>query len=106
MHEKRFSRWYRKAFDFVAFNRALLRHELPADSECIAAIDASFMRKSGRKTQGLNWFYHSQSNKAEKGLKMSLICLIDMQANTACSLDTRQTLDNDEGTASIPTVTR
>jgi hypothetical protein len=98
MNEKRFSRWYRKAFDFVAFNRALLRHELPADSECIAAIDASFMRKSGSKTEGLNWFYHSQSDKAEKGLEMSLICLIDMQANTAYSLDAGQTLDNDEGT--------
>jgi hypothetical protein len=98
MHEKRFARWYRKTFDFAAFNRALLRHELPAGSECIAAIDASFMRKSGKKTEGLNWFYHSQSDKAEKGLEMSLICLIDMQANTAYSLDAKQTLDNAEGT--------
>ena len=98
MHEKRFSRWYRKAFDFVAFNRALLRHELPSDGEYIAAIDASFMRKSGKKTEGLNWFYHSQSEKAEKGLEMSLICLVDMNANTAYSLDAKQTLDNDEGT--------
>jgi hypothetical protein len=54
MHEKRLSRWYRKAFNFFAFNRALLRHELPAGSECIAAMDASFMRKSGKKTEGLN----------------------------------------------------
>jgi len=98
MHEKRFSRWYRRAFDFVTFNYALLRHELPADTECIAAIDASFMRKSGKKTEGLNWFYHSQSDKAEKGLEMSLICLIDMKANTAYSLDARQTLDHEEGT--------
>jgi hypothetical protein len=98
MHEKRFSRWYRKTFDFVAFNRALFRLELPSDGEYIAAIDASFMRKSGKKTEGLNWFYHSQSDKAEKGLEMSLICLIDMNANTAYSLDAKQTLDNDEGT--------
>ena len=97
MHEKRFSRWYRKTFDFVAFNRALLRHELPSGGEYIAAIDASFMRKSGKKTEGLNWFYHSQSNQAERGLEMSLLCLIDMRANTAYSLDARQTLDNDEG---------
>lgn len=98
MHEKRFSRWYRKAFDFVAFNRALLGHELPSGGERIAAIDASFMRKSGKKTEGLNWFYHSQSDKAEKGLEMSLVCLIDMKANTAYSLDAKQTLDNDKGT--------
>ena len=29
---------------------------------------------------------------------MSLICLIDMTANTAYSLDAKQKLDNDEGT--------
>jgi hypothetical protein len=98
MHEKRFSRWYRRTFDFIAFNRALLLHELPTDTECIAVIDASFMRKSGKKTEGLNWFYHSQSDQAEKGLEMSLICLVDMKANTAYSLDAKQTLDNDEGT--------
>ena len=98
MHEKRFSRWYRKVFNFVDFNRTLLRHELPPEGEYIAAIDASFMRKSGKKTEGLNWFYHSQSNQAERGLEMSLMCLIDMKANTAYSLDARQTLDNDEGT--------
>ena len=98
MHEKRFSRWYRKAFDFVDFNRRLLKHSLPADVDCIAAIDASFMRKSGKHTEGLGWFYHSQSEKAEQGLEMSLVCLIDLKANTAYSLDARQTMDSNDGT--------
>ena len=53
MHEKRFSRWYRKAFYFVDFNRRLLKHLLPADVDCTSAIDASFMRKSGKYTEGL-----------------------------------------------------
>ena len=47
MHEKRFSRGYRRSFDFVAFHWALLRRELPAETQYIAAIDASFLRKSG-----------------------------------------------------------
>jgi hypothetical protein len=97
LHEKCFSRWYRRSFDFVDFNRALLSHELPTEAKYIAAIDASFMRKSGKKTEGLGWFYHSQSDKAEKGLEMSLICLIDLKANTAYSLDAKQTLDTDDG---------
>ena len=35
MHEKRFSRWYRKAFDFVAFNRALLLLHSPFSQQLI-----------------------------------------------------------------------
>jgi hypothetical protein len=98
MHEKSFSRWYRRSFDFVEFNRDLLGHELAAETRYIAAIDASFMRKSGKKTQGLGWFYHSQSDRAQKGLEMSLVCLIDPKANTAYSLDARQTLDSEDAT--------
>ena len=96
MHEKRFSRWYRRRFDFVAFNQGLLEHELPVGRPYIAAIDASFLRKSGQHTEGLGWFYHSQSERGEKGLEMSLVCVIDLQANTAYSLDARQTLDSEE----------
>jgi hypothetical protein len=98
MHEKRFSRWYRQKFDFVSFNEALLQHELPEKTERIAVIDASFMRKSGKNTEGLGWFYHSQSNKAVQGLEMSLIGLVDIKANTAYSLDARQTVDSNDGT--------
>lgn len=98
MHEKRFSRWYRRTFDFVDFNSRLLTQTLPVGSDCIAAIDASFMRKSGKHTEGLAWFYHSQSNAAEQGLEMSLVCLVDLKSNTAYSLDARQTIDNDLGT--------
>lgn len=98
MHEKRFSRWYRRTFDFVTFNRELLGTELPAGTERIAAIDASFLRKSGKHTEGLGWFYRGQSGRAEKGLEVSLVCVVDLRANTAYSLDARQTLDDDETT--------
>lgn len=98
LHEKSLSRGYRRSFDFVAFNRALLHHELPSDTAYIAAIDASFMRKSGKHTEGLGWFYHSQSDRAEQGLELSLVCVIDVQANTAYSLDARQTLAAQDGT--------
>ena len=43
MSEKRFSRWYRKSFDFSQFNTILLSHSLPKNSDRIAAIDASFI---------------------------------------------------------------
>ena len=79
MHEKRFSRWSRRAFDFAHFNARLLAHELPKDHERIVAIDASFMKKSGKYTEGLGYFYQGQAGKAEKGLEISLISLTECQ---------------------------
>jgi len=93
MHEKRFSRWYRKQFDFTLFNSRLIKHELPEEGERIAAIDASFMKKSGQHTEGLGWFYHGQLGKAMKGLELSLVCIVDLKSNTAYALNATQTLD-------------
>lgn len=98
MHEKRFSRWYRRPFDFLEFNCHLISHELPKQTNCIAVVDASFMQKSGKHTEGLGWFYHSQSNKAEKGLEISLVGVVDLKANTAYALDVKQTLDSKDET--------
>jgi hypothetical protein len=91
--EKTFSRWYRRDFDYKEFNSKLIAHELGEERELIGAIDASFMKKSGKHTEGLGWFYHSCSDKAERGLEMSLICVVDMKSNTAYGVDSRQTID-------------
>ena len=94
--EKTFSRWYRKFFAFTDFNRLLLTENLLNKQELIAVIDASFMNKSGRHTEGLGWFYSGCAGKSIKGLEISTIAVVDMAANTAYSLDTRQTLDTTE----------
>ena len=93
--EKRFSRWYRRRFDFTDFNCKLLALTLRG-KECIAAIDASFMEKSGKKTEGLNKFYNGKTGRSERGLEMSLVSIIDMTANTAYALDACQTLNDSE----------
>jgi len=95
LHEKRFSRWYRRHFDFTLFNTDLIKRELPEGAERIAAIDASFMRKSGQHTEGLGWFYHGQLGQAMKGLELSLICIVDLKSNTAYTLNAKQTLDSE-----------
>ena len=61
----------------------------------IAAIDASFMSKAGSKTEGLGNFYCSKIGKAEKGLELSLISVIDLKAKTAYSLSALQTIDKE-----------
>jgi hypothetical protein len=93
LSEKRFSRWYRRTFDFSLFNRSLLTEELPKESEVIGAIDASFVHKNGKKTEGLGYFYNGKVGKAEKGLEMSLISLVDLTANTSYAITAQQTID-------------
>ena len=61
LSEKRFSRWYRRSFGFSLFNRHLFTEELPKENEVIGAIDASFVNKSGKKTEGLGYFYNGKA---------------------------------------------
>ena len=56
-------------------------------------MDASFMCKSGHHTEGLAKFWHGAISKAEKGLELSLISVVDMHSNTAYTLDAKQTID-------------
>ncbi|MDQ7075182.1 MAG: hypothetical protein Q9O24_08545 [Gammaproteobacteria bacterium] len=94
LHEKRLSRWFRRSFDFAQFNGGLLQQELSQENDQIAAIDASFMKKSGQKTAGLGWFYNGALGQAMVGLELSLICRIDLQSRTAYALDARRTVPN------------
>jgi len=57
----------------------------------IAAIDCSFIRKSGKQTYGLDKFYNGSQGKAEKGLEISTLAVVDVTYNTAYNLSTRQT---------------
>ncbi|RLV57653.1 IS4 family transposase, partial [Parashewanella curva] len=91
--EKRFNRWYHRFFDFLGFNEILIFQQLPKHSKCIAAMDASFMKKSGKHTEGLAKFFHGAIGKAEKGLELSLISIVDLDANMAYALDAMQTID-------------
>ena len=88
--EKTFSRQFAQAFDFLQFNRLLLAGKLE-QAEFMLAIDASFVSKSGKKTYGLDKFFSSTSGRAEKGLEISLVALVDTKAGNAYSLLARQT---------------
>ncbi len=93
MSEKRISRWYRRSFDFFHFNCLMLSEVFSTTSELIAALDASFMTKSGKNTDGLGMFWRGCTGKAERGLELSLLSVVDLQSNTAYPLDAQQTLD-------------
>lgn len=95
LHEKTFSRWFRKDFDFTQFNQRMVLHELPTGNTLIGAVDASFISKSGKCTDGLGFFWNGSRQQSERGLEISSICVVDMQANTAYAINAKQTIDTD-----------
>lgn len=90
-HEKTYSRWFRRDFDFVRFNQLGLSQINLIDQTLVAAIDCSFINKSGKQTFGLDKFYNGSLCKAEKGLEISTLAVVDVTYNTAYNLSTRQT---------------
>jgi Transposase DDE domain len=91
LSEKTFRRQYSHPFNFVAFNAHLIAATPPAVGARIAAVDHSFIPKSGKQTYGLDWFYNGSASRSEKGLEISTIALIDVHARQAYTLSVQQT---------------
>jgi hypothetical protein len=94
--EKTFSRQYRQPFDFTRFNRLALDDAIPSEHEKIAAMDASYLPKSGRETYGLDKFFDSTHNRPARGLEISTVSVIDVTQGTGYALSTRQTPPGEE----------
>lgn len=95
LNEKTYRRNFRQAFDFIELNQAIINQ-----SKCrieVFAMDASFIKKSGKKTFGLDKFWNGCAGKAEKGLEASIISLVDVQENASFVLTVNQTEPNSDG---------
>jgi hypothetical protein len=100
LNEKTYRRNFRREFDFVELNQTIINHS-KFDIEAFA-MDASFIKKSGSETFGLDKFWNGCVGKAEKGLEASIISLIDVGKNASLALTVDQTepnLVNQEGQA-------
>lgn len=93
-HERTYRRWFKKDFDFAAFNSACMEQR-KTKGELIAALDASYIPKSGKHTDGIGKFYDGCVSKVRKGLEISSMALIDRKSRQAFSFDSQQTLDDD-----------
>ncbi|MBK8533693.1 MAG: hypothetical protein IPL59_00415 [Candidatus Competibacteraceae bacterium] len=74
------------SFDFIEFNRLSLADVVTGGSPFAVAIDASFIPTSGQCTYGLDYFYNGLQGRAEKGLEISTLALVDIDDNTAYPL--------------------
>ena len=95
LNEKTYRRNFRQVFDFSLLNQAIINH-----SNCrieAFAMDASFIKKSGKETFGLDKFWNGCLGKAEKGLEASIISLVDVSQNASFVLTVDQTEPNSDG---------
>jgi DDE superfamily endonuclease len=92
--ERTYRRQYRQTFGFVELNQHTIAQAIGATADTIAAIDCSFVPKSGKTTYGLDWFYNGSASRSEKGLEISVIAVIDVSAHRAYTLSVQQTPPN------------
>jgi hypothetical protein len=94
--DRTYRRQYDKPFDFTAFNALTIAEAVPQSREQIAAIDASFVDKSGKHTWGLGWFYNGSAGKAAQGLEISVIAVVDVSAHQGYTLAVQQTIPSEQ----------
>jgi Transposase DDE domain len=64
---------------------------IPPYREQVVAIDCSFVPKSGKTTWGVDSFYNGSIGKSEKGLEISVISVVDVDACQGYTLSVQQT---------------
>ena len=92
LNESTFRRNFQKFIDWLDFHFQMIKIAgVDLEGEVIAAMDCSFIAKSGKKTYGLDRFWSGSTGKALKGLEISLVSLIDVSSRKAWALNVVQT---------------
>ncbi|AFY96994.1 transposase family protein (plasmid) [Chamaesiphon minutus PCC 6605] len=89
--ERTYRRHYQKSFDFIPFHAQTIAAAIEPSREQIAAIDCSFISKSGKQTWGVDNFYNGSISKSQKGLEISVISVVDVMAHQGYTLSVQQT---------------
>src|SRR6516162_10976323 len=104
--ERTIARQFRKPFDWPDFHQRVLMTALGPHSELISAHDASFISKSGKQTFGLGHFFNGCASRAERGLEISTLAVVDVTLRCAFTLAVAQTPPGEEATQAEPEETR
>lgn len=91
LSERTYRRHFQRGFSTEGLNQALIEQVRRAESAQIAVVDCTFLEKSGRHTYGLDWFYNGKTQRAEKGLELSVVAIVDVEQNTGYTLSAQQT---------------
>ena len=91
LSERSYRRHFQQGYGFEGLNQRLIEQVKPAHSAQIAVVDCTFVEKSGRHTHGLDWFYNGRTQRAERGLELSVVAVVDLAQNTGYALSAQQT---------------
>ena len=89
--ERSYARQFAQPFPWLAYHAQVIQSAVPATHELIAAQDASFIPKSGKHTDGLGKFYNGCAGRAERGLELSALAVIDLTQKGAYAAAVAQT---------------
>jgi len=104
--ERTIARQFRRPFDWPDFHQRVLMTALAPHSELISAHDASFLAKSGKRTFGLGPFFNGCASRAERGLEISTLAVVDVTRRCAFTLASAQTPPGEAATQAEPAATR
>jgi hypothetical protein len=91
LNERTYRRHYEKAFEFAAFNRAVVEMSSGVSAEQLAVMDCSFAAKSGKATFGLDAFWNGCASRVERGLEVSVVGVVDVATGQGYTLSAQQT---------------
>jgi DDE superfamily endonuclease len=104
--ERTIARQFRQPFDWPAFHQRVLMTVLDPRSELVSAHGASFVPKSGKQTFGLGHFFNGCASRAEHGLEISTLAVVDVTRRCAVTLAVAQTPPGEEATKAKPAESR
>jgi len=104
--ERTIARQFRKPFDWPDFHQRVLMTVLDPCAELISAHDASFIPKSGKQTFGLGHFFNGCASRAERGLEISTLAVVDVTRRCAFTLASAQTPPGEDATKAEQEETR
>ena len=104
--ERTIARQFREPFDWPDFHQRVLMTALDSRSELVSAPDASCIPQSGKQTFGLGHFFNGGASRAERGLALSTLAVVEGTRRCAFTLAVAQTPPGDEATQAEPEETR
>ncbi|MBE9008878.1 transposase [Pseudanabaenaceae cyanobacterium LEGE 13415] len=96
LHERTYRRQFEKAFDFIGLNLSIVADATATGQNLLGVMDSSFIRKSGKTTFGLDWYYNGSASQVEKGLEVSLIGLVNIETEQGYAVCVEQTCSSQD----------
>src|SRR4029434_11215397 len=104
--ERTIARQFRRCFDWPDFHQRVITVALDPRSAVISPQDASFIPRRGKQTFGLGHFFNGCTSRAERGLEVSTLAVVDVTRRCAFTLAVSQTPPGEEAPQAEPEETR